>query len=210
MLNDELAVVVHGLGANGLVMRPLARWLGQAGYRTINWSYPSLFRTIERHGKKLRERLALLDDDPTVGRIHLVTHSMGCIVARQALVVGAPRKMGRFVMLAPPNQGSPAAAFFGPKLRWCFPTIDQLARRPGSFVDRLPEPVECEVGVIAAQVDWQVGLVNTHLRCQSDHIVVKGTHSLIILRPSVAREVVAFLREGRFGAENQRQAVAIP
>ncbi|HEV3024723.1 MAG TPA: hypothetical protein VGX76_19740 [Pirellulales bacterium] len=205
---DELAVLVHGLGANGLVMWPLARWLRQAGYRTINWAYPSFLRTIERHGMKLHERMARLDDDPTVGRIHLVTHGMGCIVARQALVVGPPRKMGRFVMLAPPNEGSPLASFFGPKLRWCFPTIDQLARRAGSFVDRLPEPEQFEIGVIAAQVDWLVGIANTHLACQQDHIVVKGTHSLMVLQPSVAREVVEFLREGRFQAANRREAVA--
>jgi triacylglycerol lipase len=205
---DDMVVLVHGLGANALVMWPLARWLRQAGYRTVNWSYPSFLRTIERHGMKLHKRLLALDDDPAVARIHLVAHSMGCIVARQALVLGAPRKMGRFVMMAPPNQGSPLAALFGPALRWCFPTIDQLSRRPDSFVRRLPEPDQIDIGVIAAQVDWLVGRANTNIACQRDHIVVKATHSLMVFRPSVAREVVEFLRQGRFTAAGRREMVA--
>ncbi|HUY33497.1 MAG TPA: alpha/beta fold hydrolase [Pirellulales bacterium] len=206
---DEVVVLVHGLGANRLVMCPLARWLRQAGFRTVNWSYPSFLRTIERHGLKLRERLERLDADPTVARIHLVAHSMGCIVARQALVPGRPRKAGRFVMMAPPNQGSPLAAFFGPPLRWCFPTIDQLARRPDSFVNGLPKPDEIEIGVIAAQVDWLVGVANTHLSCQRDHIVVRGTHSLMVFQPGVAREVIEFLRQGRFTAASRRRGPRI-
>ncbi len=196
--SDEVVVLIHGLGANRLLMWPLARWLTRAGYRTVNWSYPSFLRTIERHGTKLHERLALLDAEPSVARIHLVAHSMGCIVTRQALLLGSPRKIGRFVMMAPPNQGSPLAALFGPPLRCCFPAIDQLARRPDSFVNRLPEPKGIDIGVIAARFDFLVGAANTHLPCQRDYIVVKGTHSLMIFQPSVAGEVVEFLRLGRF------------
>jgi len=201
--NDELVVLVHGLGANKLLMWPLARRLARAGYRTVNWSYPSFLRTIERHGANLRELLDRLDAEPEAARIHLVAHSMGCIVARQALLSGVPRKIGRFVMLAPPNQGSPLASLFGPLTRCCFPTIDQLARRPDSFVNRLLEPDGLEIGVIAARVDWLVGVANTHLPCQRDHIVVSGTHSLMVFQSGVAREVVEFLRQGRFTAANR-------
>src|SRR5438094_936581 len=65
---DEVVVLVHGLGANRLVMWPFARRLRQAGYRTVNWSYPSILGTIERHGSKLHKRMELLDADPEVAR----------------------------------------------------------------------------------------------------------------------------------------------
>jgi pimeloyl-ACP methyl ester carboxylesterase len=185
-------------------MYPLGRWLKRAGYATLIWSYPSLRRSIERHGAELRERLGIVDGEAQISRIHLVTHSMGGIVARQALLSELPRKLGRFVMLAPPNEGSAVASFFGPRLRWCFPTIDQLASRPDSFVNRLAEPEQLEIGVIAARVDWQVGIVNTRLVCQRDHIVVGGTHSQMLWKPSVAREIVEFLRHGRFTAGSRR------
>jgi hypothetical protein len=48
--------------------------------------------------------------------------------------------LGRCVMLATPNKGSPLAAICGPPLRRCFPANDQLAARPDSFVNSLPEP----------------------------------------------------------------------
>jgi len=200
---EEVVVLIHGLGANKLLMWPMARWLTQAGYRTVNWSYRSFLHTVQWHAANLHERLDQLEAEPKVLRIHLVAHSMGCIVAREALVMGSPRKIGRVVMMVPPNQGSPLAAYFGPPLRCCFPAIDQLAPRPDSFVNRLPEPDGMDIGVIAARVDWIVGVENTHLPCQRDHIVVRGTHSLMVFQPSVAREVVAFLRQGRFTAASR-------
>lgn len=195
----ETVVLVHGLGANGLlVMSLMARRIARAGYGTVIWSYPSYRRTIEKHGDQLRRRLDELDADPQVSRIHLVTHSMGSIVARSALGQGRPPKLGRWVMLAPPNLGSPLAAFWGPKLRWCAPVIDQLAKRADSFVNCLPQPEGIEIGVIAASKDLLVGSGNTFLPCQRDHIVLPATHTLLVFRRRSADEVVQFLATGHF------------
>ena len=42
-------------------------------------------------------------------RIHLVAHSMGALVVREYLARGKPERLGRVVLLAAPNQGSPIA-----------------------------------------------------------------------------------------------------
>jgi pimeloyl-ACP methyl ester carboxylesterase len=203
----EVVVVVHGLGANGLVMSLLAKRIARSGYRTVVWSYPSFRGTIERHGDDLHQRLSQLDANPEVARIHLVTHSMGGIVARCALRHARPAKLGRFVMLAPPNLGSPLAAFWGPKLRWCVPSIDQLAKRDGSFVNGLPLPENIEIGIIAASMDLLVGSGNTFLPCQRDSIVVPATHTLLVFCRRSARESVRFLRRGRFSSTAHRPRV---
>ncbi len=116
-LQGEVAVLLHGLGPGALIMRRLARRVSQAGYETINWSYPSLRHTIKAHAQKLHELLRSLDARADVKRIHLVTYSMGSIITRYALGIGRPAKLGRIVMLAPPNRGSIWAALVGPALR---------------------------------------------------------------------------------------------
>ena len=199
LAGGEVVVLIHGLGANGFVlMGLLARRLKRAGYRTLIWSYPSFTRTIDSHGEKLQRRLAELDADSAVNRIHLVSHSMGGIVARYALILGRPTKLGRLVMLAPPNKGARLATVCGPALRRCFPAIDQLAMRPDSFVNALPEPEEIEVGIIDASTDFLVGAGNTSLACQRDHIVLRATHSLLAFQRSLAAEVLRFLATGAF------------
>lgn len=199
-LQGEAAVLLHGLGPGAFIMRPLARRLSQAGYETINWSYPSLRYTIEEHSQKLHELLGSLDARPDVRRIHLVTYSMGSIITRHALEMGRPAKLGRIVMIAPPNRGSFWAALVGPRLRGCIRIIDQLAARPGSFVNELPQPENMEIGVIAARQDLLVGCANTHLPAQTDHIVLPGLHSTIVLQRNAAQAVLQFLAAGRFAA----------
>jgi pimeloyl-ACP methyl ester carboxylesterase len=203
--SGETVVLVHGFGANGvLIMSRMARHIARVGYGTVIWSYPSLRRTIEKHGERLSKKLAALDTDPHVSRIHLVTHSMGSIVARCALHKGRPAKLGRLVMLAPPNLGSRVAAFWGPKLRWCVPVIDELAKRADSFVTGLPQPDGVEIGVIAASIDPVIGAGNTYLECQRDHIVLPATHTFLVFRRRSADEVLQFLSTGQFSTAARR------
>lgn len=183
------------------MMLPLARRLSQAGYEAIVWPYPSFRHTIEDHARNLHALLRSLDDQSDVRRIHLVTYSMGSIIARCALTAGRPAKLGRIVMIAPPNRGSRWAALFGPALRRRIRTIDQLAARPDSFVNRLPEPEQLEIGVIAARYDLLVGGANTHLPGQKDHIMLSGLHSTIALQRNAAEAVLQFLAAGRFAPE---------
>src|SRR5687768_3410488 len=99
--NEKVIVLVHGLGANRLMMWLLAQRLSWRGYRVINWGYRSTRRSLEDHGLDLHTRLTELEGDPTVKELHLVTHSMGGIVARTALTHDGLCKLRRMVMLCP-------------------------------------------------------------------------------------------------------------
>src|SRR5688572_6227784 len=119
----DAVVLVHGLAAHRVLMIPLARWLRPGFGQVINWGYPSLWSRLERHATKLAALLRKIDGENTHDRIHLVAHSMGAIVARVALAEYMPSRIGRFVMISPPNRGSRLASRCAPYLGGVCPPI---------------------------------------------------------------------------------------
>lgn len=196
--SSHALILIHGLGAHWLIMSPLARRLQSQFGRVINWSYSSLWSRIERHGQKITEQLQQLDDDPQVERIHLITHSMGGIVARLALAARMPAKMGRMVMLAPPNTGSHVARSLAPVFGSLCPPLVQLSDEEQSFVASLPPPSAVEIGIIAARSDFLVAEPRTHLPTEKEHIILPGMHSSLVWRQETAEQVAAFLNSGKF------------
>src|SRR5207244_5119712 len=153
---EDTVVLVHGLAAIPFVMAPLAKSLQSHFQRVVNWGYTSLWSRIERHGSELAELLRSLDREERQGRIHLIGHSMGGIIGRLALAEYLPRRIGRFIMLAPPNRGSHVARRLAPFLGRICPPLNQLADHDASFVCTLPQPSVQELGIIAAQGDFMV------------------------------------------------------
>lgn len=197
----QLVVLVHGLAANRLIMRSLARSLGKAFAATLNWGYQSLWSPIERHSRELAALLRQLDQGREHDRIHLVTHSMGSIIGRLAVAEYLPERFGRFVMIAPPNRGSHIAARLAPYLGRICPPLVQLANHESSFVCSLPPPAIGELGIIAAQADFLVLEPSTRLGCERDHIILPGLHSSLLWRPETAEQVRHFLEYGQFHRE---------
>ncbi len=198
VLRREVVVLVHGLGAHRLMMKPLARRLTRGGFQTRNWGYPSTRRVIQDHARNLTKVLEQLEGSPTVGRFHLVTHSMGGIVARQAMTNCELSKLGRLVMLGPPNGGSRVAAKLACFVGRLCPPLLQLSDSDDSFVNQLPAPEGVQLGVIAAQFDRVVRLEATHLPNETDHTVVPAGHGPMIFRRDVAELAANFLKFGRF------------
>lgn len=198
LTKSETVVLVHGLARTRASMNKLQGWLEQAGYHVINWGYSSTRERIEEHGQRLHEFLAELDAEPNVERIHIVGHSLGGIVARYALTIETPTKMGRLVMLAPPNKGSASARKWAPFLGKLIKPLGQLSDDPKSAVNRISAPSGVEFGVIAAASDGKVDLEDTHLRGEADHLVVPGYHTFIVKRADVGEQVIHFLRHGGF------------
>lgn len=200
MVNDNGRVVVllHGFAAHRLVMRRLATSFERAGYSTLNWGYASWFRSIEQHAERLAEDLARLDEDHDVRRIDFVTHSMGCIVTRSALLKHRPRKQGRWVMLAPPNRGSHAADCFAALVGWVMRPVVELQSSGDSYVNQLEVPTGIDIAIVQAELDYIVSAPLTHIREEKDRFVVPGLHSQMLMRRDVADQSLHFLEYGCF------------
>ena len=194
----QAIILVHGLALNPLLMLVLQRHLQRPDNRIVNWGYPSYRLSIATHGAALSKTLKSLDADETIDKIHLVTHSMGGIVARTALAEEVPAKMGRLVMLAPPNRGSKAARLFASTIgRICRP-LRELSCDEGSFVRCLPPPQGVQIGVITATYDFLVSPELTILDDECDRIQIASWHSGLLFRRDTAEQVRRFLEAGSF------------
>lgn len=195
----ELVVVVHGMGRTARSMRPLAEALEAEGFAVLNFGYSSTCCGIAELGTRLR---AAVDSaaGPDVRAVHFVGHSLGGILIRWVLTRDEPpARVGRVVLLAPPNQGSRAADRFAPVIEWLLEPIDELRTDSTSTVRRLPAVRGVPIGVIAGGRDGKVRVADTHLPEEADHVVVDGAHTFLMRRDDVHRLTMTFLRQGSFG-----------
>ncbi len=196
----QAVAVIHGLGSHRLLMVPLVYRLRAAGFEPTNFGYRSWFGTIQDHAQDFAALLQRLNDDPEVERLHVVAHSLGSIVTRAMLTQASFSKLHRVVMLAPPNQGSPAAT----RVSYLMPlsqTVKQLSPKPHSFVNQLgPEqpPAELEFGVVAASYDFVVSPESSRLPFEHQHVTVFSGHNGLLVRKSAARQTIEFLKHGTF------------
>ncbi len=194
----ECVVLVHGFLANKLLLAVLARRLRRHGYLTDLWGYWNMQCSLLVHAERFARELAVLDADPRIGTIHLVGHSMGGIIGRAALDSYRPAKLGRFVMLAPPNHGSFVATAARNTFGRLLKPVSELSTDPESLVNRLPMPAGVEVGVIAAAYDALVTEESTHPDVPHAHVTLPTWHTGLLFRPETADLVDSFLATGEF------------
>lgn len=218
---NECVILVHGLGRTYHSMGKMQKKLTQAGYHTVNLDYPSRKQNIEElavnYIPPVLEECAKFKS----GKIHFVTHSMGGIVVRMAVKQNRPDKLGRIVMLSPPNGGSEAVDDL--KERWYFswvngPAGQQLSTHEHSLPNRLG-PVDYPVGIIAGNEqaffdswllsffqganDGKVSVERTKVEGMTDFIVVPQSHSFIMNGDNVQAETIHFLKNGYFSDKRE-------
>jgi pimeloyl-ACP methyl ester carboxylesterase len=196
----EVVVLTHGFMASRWMLVPLAGRLRRYGWGTRSWGYESWWTSVTDHAEAFSAVLNAIDEDPATQRLHLVTHSMGCIIGRAAIERRRPAKLGRFVMLAPPNRGSFVATATAGLFGRMFKPIAELQTGEGSLVNSLPQPQGIDVGVIAAGRDALVSLDATRLDVPHEHITLPCLHSSLLFRRDAARLVAVFLETGSFSS----------
>jgi pimeloyl-ACP methyl ester carboxylesterase len=196
----QIVSLVHGFLANRAMLLLLARRLGRRGFLPRPWGYWNMCCSILVHAERFAAQLERLDDDPEIDTVHLVTHSMGGIIARAALDRYRPRKLGRFVMLAPPNRGSFVATAAAGTFGGLFRPVAELSTAADSLVNSLGAPAGVEIGVIAAGHDALVSRESTDPGVPHDHVTLPCLHSSLLFRRDAAELVADFLATGSFPA----------
>ena len=194
----ELIILVHGFGASRAVMWPFAQLLGAKGFRVRQWSYLSYFESIEKHASRFRGFIN--SELATENRFHIVAHSMGSIVVQTALKQSVAPNLGRIVLLAPPNRGSPVSRIASYCIGRLITPTCELSDNPSSFVNQLKRNEELDIGIIAARYDVLVPINNTHLPQERAHVVLRATHNSLLISTRASELTRRFLSNGSFAA----------
>ncbi|MDQ2702527.1 MAG: putative lipase [Pseudomonadota bacterium] len=197
-------VLLHGLWMPGASMHWLAAQLHAQGFETQTFSYHSVADGPDRAVPRLIELLG------EGGDVDIVAHSLGGLIALQALCESPGLPVGRVVCIGSPLTGSGAATGM---LRW--PPAAHLFGRSAAL---LQSGIPCwqgraQVGAIAGRVrhglgalfagfdgehDGTVAVAETRLEGLADHVLVDASHSGLLFSREAADQTAAFLRDGRF------------
>ncbi|MCB1801668.1 MAG: alpha/beta fold hydrolase [Gammaproteobacteria bacterium] len=205
-------ILLHGMAQTSWSMAMLAHDLRAQGYQVRNIGYPTRpYDAAELTSRYLAPAIAACGDAQPV---HLVTHSLGGILARCYLQSARLPPSSRIVMLAPPNQGSEVADHVRhwPLYRWWMGRVgQQLGTGADSIVHRL-RPIDAEIGVIAGnrtlqpwfswlipgEDDGAVSVASTRLQEMRDFVVVGASHTVIMFNREARAQVQHFLARGVF------------
>ncbi len=197
-------------------MAKIQQSLTDAGYHTVNLGYPSTDLSIEDIAATHFPAALQECNNFNPSAIHFVTHSLGGIIVRQALSTSRPDKLGRVVMLSPPNQGSTATDSL--KGGWFYdwlngPAGQQLTTDRESLPNRLG-PADFPLGIITGDRhaffdfwlstlipgpdDGKVSVEQAKLTGMTDFLVVHKSHPFIMNAEEVIRQTHFFLKYGHF------------
>jgi pimeloyl-ACP methyl ester carboxylesterase len=200
-------ILLHGIWMRGITLVPLARRLRTAGYTVETIDYASVFHGISPAVAKLRERMRARD----ASAVHLVGHSLGALVALQAVRGQSGLPDGRIVCIGPPLRGSAVArglaSLPGGRLllgHSAEPLLEGIeawsgTRQVGVIAGRLPFGIGITIGALSAPHDGTVSVSETQLDGIADHRIVAASHTGLLFSSEVADLSIDFLRDGRFG-----------
>jgi pimeloyl-ACP methyl ester carboxylesterase len=204
-----VVVLLHGLWRGWHAMEPLARVLDQQGFSTLNLPYPSVRLPVPALVPRVRREIERFAGDRPV---HLVTHSLGGIIARAMIAESLSWNMGRLVMLAPPNGGSEIVDWSKRHrmVHWLLGPAGRSLGKDGLPASLPPLPENLEAAVIMGRRgaipffrklldDENDGIVSAgqgKLPGLRGFAVVDADHTFIQLHPDAVRMSVEFLRDG--------------
>ena len=216
--SQDVVILLHGILRTRKSMAGLAKHIEAQGFLTLNFTYASTKKNLSDLADDVQAMMAAEESFHSAKQVHFVTHSMGGLVLRHFLDRHRKNlggRLGRVVMLGPPNRGSELADIFQniAPYRWIFgPAGQQMTVRENAV--QIPQgKVDFELGVIAGTVGWpypdgalllkgqhdgRVTVENTKLDGMKDHMTIPVMHGLMMGHQGVRRNVTQFLKTGRF------------
>ena len=202
----QTVVFVHGLLMTGVDMVLLRHRVARCGFAVRQFSYASIRRTAQHNAARLQQYLGGIDAEV----VHLVGHSLGGLVIQRLLHDYPAQRPGRVVTFGTPHLGSHVAQ----SLSGWFAGRLIMGRSLGALRGDVPPwPAGRELGVIAGTrgigVGWlapglavpndgTVAVAETRQGRMTDYIEVPVSHTALLFSRETARQVCAFLRNGRF------------
>ena len=214
MFANECVILLHGLARTASSMNKMEQRLLKEDYKVVNVDYPSREYEIEELSTLAIDKGLESCKTYKPTKIHFVAHSLGGILVRQYLSKNKIEKLGRTVMLGPPNSGSEA--------------VDKLKNVPGykfingpagmqlgTGVQSIPQSLgeaDFEVGIIAgtrsinlllsmlipSTDDGKVSIESAHLKNEKDFLDVPVSHPFLMKDDQVIENVVRFIKYGKF------------
>ena len=225
-MRGRAVIILHGLVATRWTMRLLAEHLEEDGnYTVVNVEYPSTRQPMADHAKALAR---VVEGLPEVEQLNFIGHSMGNIVIRHYMADMQKKygrqdpRLGRVVMIAPPNHGSRTAR------RWSDNSaFKAFLGRPGrqlgvewSWLESDLMVPPCQFGIVAGgrgksgfspflpgNDDGRICVETTKLVGARDFVLVPNIHEFIGNDPRTFDFTLKFLNEGHFVAANERHPI---
>ncbi|MGH8019412.1 MAG: esterase/lipase family protein [Opitutaceae bacterium] len=218
-MSSEHVILLHGLARKPASMERMAAALQEAGHSVANTGYPSRTAGVRALAEATIGAAIESEEAKRASRIHFVTHSMGGILVRDYLARHPIEKLGRVVMLAPPNAGSEVVDRLRHRavFRWINgPAGQELGTDAESVPQRLG-PVGFDLGVIAGDrsINWinslmipgpddgKVSVESSKVEGMRGHLVVHSTHPFIMKNRRVIAETIRFIQTGAFSDGKQ-------
>lgn len=197
-------LLVHGLHNTRWWLRPLAARLRRAGFEPEPFGYASVFGGPEPAIPALIERLR---ESPVHG---VIGHSLGGLIALEALRQAPDSAVQRVVCLGSPLRGSRVARQLAAR-PWARPLLGRSAALLQTGLAQWNGAAA--LGVIAGDVaqgmgrlfarlddasDGTVVMEETRLPGLADHCVVHCSHTGLVFSADAAAQAAHFLCHGRF------------
>lgn len=205
----DAVILLHGLWRSVWAMEPMAKFLHQQGYHTVNVPYPSFRKPTEELTRIIHDTIR--EHSKKGQRIHFVTHSLGGVLTRRLLAQLPADHSGRVVMLAPPNQGCEIVDW----LRGCKPLMCTLGPAGADLgynaVDAPPVPDKTDTAVImgnrsvipffrtflAPDNDGIVSVESGRIEGMNEFHVLDTDHTFIASDSRVLEMTARFLKHGK-------------
>ncbi|MDP7422426.1 MAG: hypothetical protein QGH40_11130 [bacterium] len=202
---NDTVIMIHGMNRSRAAMVVMQVRFEIEGYRPLNFPYLNTVDSLDEISDSL---ISYIRENVQTPRYHLVAHSLGNIIIRNAFKKGLPQGLGRIVMLAPPNHPNTMARLLKENFLYQLIAGDSGQKlSQEEFFRTLPVP-PVEFGIIAG--DWslspvfdvpndgKVAVSAARLEGMKDFIVINRSHTFLMNTEDTFELTRRFIETGSF------------